>query len=625
MSFAGLWLRNARGTAADQLAKAVSRLAAPAQYPSIASLSSPDGELAFGYVSSLREARLQTPPARDPSAGLMIVGDLRLDNRRELSATLDAPNGESDAMLVLRAFQRWGEDCAARLLGDFALGIWDEGARTLTLIRDACGVRPLFYVVKADRVAFASRADVLLAIPGVSPRLDERAVIDYLGEFPEDEEHTLFADVRRLPPAHSVRIASSEPRIREYFDVGSVPALHLATDADYADALAEALQRSVARRVPDGVECGVLLSGGLDSTSVTCLAAEERKRRGASRLQTFSAVFPDLGACDERSFQQTVVTYAGTEHTALTPRPTGRSGDFSALLAAFGDPAPIGLHWLTWPLAEAAVDHNVSVLLTGIDGDRVVSHGGALLTELARSRQFSRLIRECLSVSDFTPSRKVKVLGGHVLQALLPKPALDAWDRLDPRKRGRFAPALRLLRRSQLGALGVEKRLQALAVRPSSTREAHLRSLKASDRNWDVELLDRLGASVGVEFRHPFFDRDVMALCVSFPGEQKRRGGFSRYVLRQAMARFAPDQVRLRKADTALDDAYSAWVRGWLARPEATASKLENLSEWVDVAELRRQIPQVPVWANGRPVDAVWRCVVFSRWLEHFHADQAMT
>ncbi len=626
MSFAGLWLP-AADRAAHALEPALARLASVGPFSTRYHCVSPPGNVCFGYSSSVREARFHTPPARLPQAELMLVGDLRLDNRRELAETLDVSHEQSDGLLILRAYQRWGERCCARLLGDFAFAIWDGAAKVLLLVRDACGVRPMFYTASAGRIAFASRADVLLAIPGVSADLDERAVIDYLTELPEEESRTLFSAVRRLPPACSLRFSAGEAKLHEYFDVAAVAPLRLRNDAEYAEALTEVLRRSVAARTVEERGYGVLLSGGLDSTTVACLAAERQRSQGRSPLQTFSAVFPEINACDERPYQRAVVESCNSQHTELMPRSRDSGGDFGSLVRAFGDPAPIGLHWLSWPIAAAAAARGVSVLLTGIDGDRVISHGGALFTELARARQWRRLTSECLSASDFSIGRKLRVLSSQVAQAFVPPSVLRGWDRVDPRRSREFSRSLRFIRPARLAASGVPERLRDLTARTFHTREAHIQSLKASDRNWDVELLDRLGVVNGIEFRHPFFDRNVMSLCVSMPGEQKRRGGYSRYVLRQAMSLFAPERVRARKNHTSLDQAFWAWTNDWMPQNEPhTPGQLSNLSAWVDVPMVERERRRLDQWATlsgpgGGPADFLRRCVVFSKWLEYISTD----
>jgi asparagine synthase (glutamine-hydrolysing) len=632
MSFAGLWLQGS-AAAAPQLEPALARLASAGVSTASHRSVSRRGHVAFGYSSSVPEARFHSPPEHnaDADSELMIAGDVRLDNRRELAAALGLPAEHSDLRLILCAYQRWAEGCAARLLGDFAFAIWDGAQSSLFLVRDACGVRPLFYVANAQIVAFASRADVLLAIPGVPCELDERAVVDYLAELPEDEARTVFAAVRRLPPACSLRVTPGSQRLDEYFDVAAVPPLRLRNDAEYAEALTAVLSQSVARRTVEDRSYGVLMSGGLDSTTVACLASDRLRAAGRSAVHTFSAVFPDISACDERPYQAAVVARCGSEHFEVTPRSDENGGDFAALVRAFGDPAPIGLHWLTWPIAQAARARGISVLLTGIDGDRVVSHGGALFTELARAKQWRRLTRECLTASDFSVGRKLRVLSSQVAQSFIPPSVLAGWDRVDPRRRYDASDSLRFIRPARLAASGAAQRLREPPTRTFHTREAHVQSLKASDRNWDVELLDRLGAATGIEFRHPFFDRDVVSLCVSLPGEQKRRGGYSRYVLRQAMSAFAPERVRARKNHTSLDDAFWVWTRGWMAAGGAgkaprgsrtEADTLSNLSSWIDVDGVARALKvtknAVETPASGRgPADFLRRCVVFSRWLEY--------
>lgn len=549
-----------------------------------------------------------------PSPGLCLAGDLRLHNRRELADLLGL-DGASDGQTAIEAYRRWGLDFARRLLGDFAFCLWDEAQRRLLLVRDAGGACPMFYTHRKARVAFCSHPRGLLSRPGSSRQLNERAVLDYLGEFPQEEEATLFAEVRRLPPGHLLVVDERKEWLVAYFRPTEIGERRLDDERDYAVALRETLARAVACRLPPERRLAVMLSGGLDSSTVAALAASARPREHLE-LHTISAVFPDFAECDERSFQALVVDRVGSRHHRVSPSPDGAAGDFERLCRIFSDPSFIGPHWIAWSACESARNENVGTMMTGIDGDRVVSHGAGRFGDLARARDWAGLRRELGAVHDFDWRRRIRVGAAQILLAELPGAWSRTLDRLDVRFRARLARRTRLLRSDALRRHGVLERLAEEPRRARTSRDEHLRALVAPDRNWDVELLEQLGTAFDIRFEQPFFDRRVVELCVSFPGSQKRQHGWSRYVLRQAMRGHLPDLLLDRRTDAAFDRPYWAWARRWLEGQSAQFATLDNISDYVDVPSARRLLTELPISPDGGPVDFLWKCVVLSRWLD---------
>ncbi|MET0793342.1 MAG: asparagine synthase-related protein, partial [Polyangiaceae bacterium] len=551
---------------------------------------------------------------------------VRLDNRAELLdalSVLDASLAEN--ALVLCAYQRWQEHCVQHLLGDFTFVIHDRRRQQLFAARDIAGARPLYYAAFGGVFAFASNPGALLALPELPRELDPRAVIDYLGDFPEDEAATLVRAVRRLAPGTQLVFGEAGARVSSYFDVQSIPERKLANDDEYAEALRAELTRAVACRVPKQGRCGVLLSGGLDSSMVTALAA----RVSSAPISTFSAVFDDTPECDERIYQRPVVRAAGTQHHEVRPHPSGPGADFETLCRTFGEPVPMGPHWLAWAATEAAAERGMNVLLTGADGDRVVSHGTGRTAELAYQHQWRELVREVRAVHDFSAWRKARVLAVHALLPFVPEAVRGALERRDPRRRRVLTNASRLLRADALIAAGVAPRLERVSRRALNTREFHERILTSSNRGRDVDLLDRLGSHFGLEFRHPFFDRRVIELCLSFPGEQKRNHGRPRFVLRNAMAGLVPDAVRFRSADTHFDAAFAAWNTPWaLAQAADAAQHVDNLAPFVNLPVLRTVLEQLQNPSNSAvagPVDLARRCVLLSKWLDSRGAPKIAT
>ncbi len=549
-------------------------------------------------------------------AALLVGGDLRLHNRAELSAALGLDDsGRSDRFLIAAAYRRWGTEFPRQVLGDFGLALWDASQRRLMLVRDTGGACPMFYSTHGGRLAFASHPRGLLALAGFPRALGERAVVDYLGELPQEEEATLFAAIRRVPPGHTLVVEETSDRLVSYFDVNEIAEQRLAGDDDYARALRDTLALAVDCRLPSSRRLAVMLSGGLDSSSIALLAGRTGSERKPDLL-TVSAIFPDMPECDERSFQSAVVAAIGSRHCEVQPDPDQAAGDFARLCRVFSEPSFIGPHWLAWAASEAATAGGATSMMTGIDGDRVVSHGAGRFGDLAAAGDFRGLARELRDVHDFDWQRRVRVGATQALFALLPERWERAFDALDPRHPAQVALRTAGLRADLLVRHDVASRLRIQPRRARSTRVEHARSLVAPDRNWDVELLEQLGTAFNLRFEQPFFDRRVVELCFSFPGSQKRNHGWPRYVLRNAFRDRLPPTVVNRRTDASFDRPYWQWARRWLLSHGANCDTLSNIAEYIDVSRVRAVLRDLPSEPSGGPVDFLWKCVVLSRWLD---------
>ncbi|MEY2539288.1 MAG: hypothetical protein QOG67_3028, partial [Verrucomicrobiota bacterium] len=225
-----------------------------------------------------------------------IVADARLDGRSELLEKLRAHFHQPlaaapDSELILRAYQAWGEDCVAQLYGDFAFAIWDSRHRRLFCARDQLGVKPLYYAVAGRSFLFSNTLNCLRTHPGVSDSLNDLAIADYLlFGFPQDPAATSFADIQRLPPAHTLAVSDSVSAPRRYWSLAPYSSIRYAKSDDYVGAFHEILRSAV----EDRLRCdraGMFLSGGMDSSAIAATVLDVCSSRGAAmELNAYTAV-----------------------------------------------------------------------------------------------------------------------------------------------------------------------------------------------------------------------------------------------------------------------------------------------------------------------------------------------
>ncbi|HYL35178.1 MAG TPA: asparagine synthase-related protein [Bryobacteraceae bacterium] len=258
-----------------------------------------DGPVGFGHTLLKTAAESETehqPFSLDGAT--WIVADARLDARPDLIAKLENQSqpglgAAADVELLLRAYLAWGEKCVDRLLGDFAFGIWDSPRQRLFCARDHLGIKPFYYSHNGSLVIFSNTLECIRQHPAVSDQLNDLAIADFLLlQRNQDLATTMFADIQRLPPAHTSAWSRAGKQSRRYWTMPVDPPLFLRRSEEYVDRFKELLRQSVGDRLRTN-EAGIFMSGGLDSTSMAAGAAEVLRARSPGGLSLWALTRDD--------------------------------------------------------------------------------------------------------------------------------------------------------------------------------------------------------------------------------------------------------------------------------------------------------------------------------------------
>ena len=525
---------------------------------------------------------------------LVLTADVRLDNREELIRDLDLTGRSKeeigDGEIVLAAYERWGEDSPRRLLGDFAFVIWDRKKQELFCARDFIGARPFYYYSSGRVFVFASEIKALLCAPEVPRRLNELRVAEYLVPTEQDNTITFFRDILRLPPAHSLTVGPGRSSMRRYWSPDPSREIRLGSDGEYVEAFREIFAEAVRCRLRSAYPVGSELSGGLDSSSVTCMA----RTLHSGRLHTFSAIYDDVPKGDERAFMGEVLKGGGLEPHFLQADRARPLGDLERLTWHLDAPFLSGV-FASWELRKLLPRLGVRVLLTGVDGDTVVTHGDSSLLDFARGGRWVTLATEINALSKVLGRSRRRLLLQAVIKPLTPEPALRSWRRLRGRPRPRLLPWVdeSLLRSDFSLRVGLEDHFKTLERDPPRStrvsRASHWRGLTSATWPYILELDDGIGGAFSFEHRYPFFDRRLVEFCLALPPEQKLNHGWSRAILRRAMAGYLPDKVRWRN-NKGMSQGH-AWARSLMFDQELLEDLISEdpraIEEYVDMDALR--------------------------------------
>lgn len=235
------------------------------------------GSVALGHcmLRTTPESLHEHQPLQSQDGRLTLVFDGRLDNREELRRDLALRGAvirdDTDSELVLHAYALWGEECPGKLLGDFVFAVWNESARQLFCARDHLGIRPLFYAALPGAFMVASDPTALLLAPGVTDELNETAVGDFLlfGGY-LDDTLSIYKMIHRLPAGHSIQVSSEGVRRKRYWHFPSEYSVYYRRQSEYIDHFRSLLTSAVLDRAR-GNNIAVGMSGGLDSTSIAAI------------------------------------------------------------------------------------------------------------------------------------------------------------------------------------------------------------------------------------------------------------------------------------------------------------------------------------------------------------------
>jgi asparagine synthase (glutamine-hydrolysing) len=495
-----------------------------------------------------------------------ITADARIDAQSELRAKLTAAgrSGVSkadDAQLILNAYLAWGEECVKHLIGDFAFAIWDARRQTLFCARDHFGVKPFFYSQRDKRFVFANGLDCVRIHPSIRGELDELAIANFLlfGSF-EDWAATAFADIRRLPPGHTLVLSAQDLTVASYW---SLPDLEVSyrEAGDYVEHFSLLLDQAVSDRLRSD-KVAIEMSGGLDSTSLAAVARKLMQAEGRPfELCAHSVIYDRLFADPERRYAQQAADYLGIPIHFLVADDYRLYG-FHLAQGKMPEPCHAPQIAMDVHLAEA-IGSTARVALTGWDGDALLAESPKpYLRTLARQRKYLSLVQGigayALSERRLLPLNWRDRLS-RKNSAAAPLPTFPPWINRE------FATRLHLHER---WARSQQASRLPHPLRPYALKSFGLvRELSNFFDNYDPGVNGQL-----VEYRHPMMDLRLISYCLSLPPlpwcVRKR-------ILREAMRGCLPESVRLRAKTALAGNPYLAhlhspesdWVDGFKASP----------------------------------------------------------
>ena len=555
------------------------------------------------------------------------------DLRPELEAQGIKFRGHSDTEVMLEAIATYGvEATVKRLIGMFTIGLWDRRERTLTLVRDRLGIKPLYWAKFGDLFLFGSELKALRAYPGWTPRINRSAVAAFMRHNYIPAPHTIYEGVHKVEPGTVLTLPwNGEPKIKRFWDARTVAQAGLANpiqvdDTELTDRLEALLRDAVRRRMVADVPVGAFLSGGINSSTVAALM----KAANAGPVRTYTIGF-ELPGFDETTHSAAVARHLGTDHTELTVTAKEALNVIPQLPdmydEPFADSSQIPTH-----LVSAMTRRHVTVALSGDGGDELF--GG-----YNRYQMTGRLWR---SFALLPASMR------HTLAGLLTAVSPDRWSQMlsivpastRPRQVGeklhKFATVLRaegdtdLYRRlvthwdpsrvipGATETKGVLWDPQIEQDFPGLLERMQFLDLVTYLPDDILTKVDRASMAVALEARVPLLDHRVVEFAWKIPRQTLMRYGVGKWPLRQVLYRHVPREL-IERPKTGFAIPLGEWLRGPLRDWAETLLSEKRLreSELFSVPTVRQ------VWTehlNGRRnwQHLLWDVLMLEAWRERW-------
>lgn len=515
------------------------------------------GSAALGHcmLRTTPESLEEVQPLANDAGTCILVMDGRVDNwldlRTQLIAGGAALRNQSDAELVLHAYEMWGADCPRHIDGDFAFVLWDMASQSIFCARDRFGIKPLQYHWDGTHFSFASEVSALLALPWVKAELNEGLVLEYLGAQWRTIDESFWHGIRRLTPSTGLMVDRQGPRRLIYWKPPLDNDTAQWSDAAYAAKYLELFTDAVRRLSRSNSPVAYEVSGGLDSSAIFSVA--ERLRRAgqlpAPDVCGYTLKFPAGTEADELHFVKAVAAHSAKEVAEIAPSCPSIAW-YQAQVQADAEMPDYPNGAMANGLRTIARSRGSRALLAGVGADELLSSGRNYYADAISAmdwRKFLHLavtdVRSCgvtqtvkwilrFGVFECLPA-SVQGMVRSILRHVRPEHSRRVAGWLTPRS-------------SQLLRNRVPKPFSSNFEPRTPEQSKLLNSLFDPYSLWSRSGEELSCAKLGLDLRYPFLDRALVEFLLTMPSHMRMRGEWTKFVHRQAMKGVLPEEVRWR-------------------------------------------------------------------------------
>jgi len=564
--------------------------------------------------------------SEDGSVQVVFNGEIYnfLELRQQLQSRGHLFSTQSDTEVLVHGYEEWGVDCVHRLRGMFAFAIWDENKKTLILVRDRLGIKPLYYFCDGSRIIFASELKAVLEDRTVSKDLDLEALSDYLSFGYVPCPKTIFKFIRKLSPGHVLIQSAAGAEIKQYWDLEFQPNVHTSTD-EFCDQIMETLEESIRLRLISDVPLGAFLSGGIDSSAVVALMASLKENPVVTSSIGFSK-----RKFSELDYARKTARFFNTNHHEYIVAPD--AVDIVNKLSWFYDEPFADSSSIPTYYVSKMTRQNVTVALSGDGGDenfagyrryyfdrlenqirnilpgtvRKYLIGGiarlypkadwlpqpfrakTLLTNISHDHIYAHFN----TVSLFSPEMKEQVMNPDV------RHSLNGYDSIEVFKKYYY----------DCDRAGFSDPL-------SRVQYVDFKTYLVDDI---LTKVDRASMANSLEVRVPLLDHKFVELVAGIPSQLKLKGRESKYIFKKALMELLPEEI-INRNKMGFSIPVGGWMRNELREmAEDTLFKNSLNSNIFFDTKYVRQLWKQHLSGMSDFTEPLWALMSFKLWAEKF-------
>ncbi len=587
-----------------------------------------DEHVALGHrrLSIIDLTSGQQPMASDDGEYILIFnGEVYnfKETRVELEELGHIFHSHSDTEVILHAYMQWGSDCVEKLQGMFTFAIWHKTQQSLFISRDRLGIKPLFYAMIDGTFYFASELKSITLIPGLSKKIDAKAIEQYFALGYAAEPHTIYQDVAKLPPGHNltIKVGDEAPKVEQYWDVSYAQQVEM-PEEDYLEAMVDQFKSAVDSHMNADVPLGSFLSGGVDSSAVVAMMSQLSNEKSSgtatdttNKPVTTCSIGFDVKDYNETDFARMVAKDYKTDHQEQIVA----SDDYELvdlLAGLYDEPYADSSAMPTYRVCQLARE-KVTVCLSGDGADEL----------LAGYRRYGLMMNE-EKVRSILPYSVRKPIFG-TLGKLYPKldwapqflRAKTTFQSLAMDTAEGYFHGVSLLNDAQRKALFSDELYQELkGYTALEVFREHQENFDGNDPLSLIQYLDiktylvgdiltkvdRASMAHSLEVRVPFLDHKFVEWTAKIPTDLKIKNGCGKYILKKAMEPHLPHDVLYRKK-MGFRVPLSDWFRGPLKQKlrDALLSdqmkssglfNMKTIEKWLDDHQSGRKEYSAPLW-----------------------------
>jgi asparagine synthase (glutamine-hydrolysing) len=547
---------------------------------------------------------------------ILINFDGRIDNRNELDFF---DSNISDAKNILNLYKQKLMSKIKLLAGPFAFCIVDLSTNKILAYRDQMGVRPLYYFYDKETFIYSTEIDYIFADRNINKDVNFKKLQYFILKGNRFNEETFFKQIFRLRRSSNLEIKDKTIKIGEYFNFNNIPKIKFNSNEEYADKFKEIFFKIIKSQInTDNNKIASMLSGGLDTSSITSTIA--LLKDNSVEHKTYSIVFNNLRKQDiemvyETNYIKDVIDKYSIDSNIIGLEYYNIQDYLKNIQSDYTEPNYHGNKYMDTEMIKAMKLDGHKIILSGFDGDSVITHGEQHLFLLLKNMNFLKFIKEVYKRDKVRKNKFsfFKVFKKYILRVFLPNFVYKIKGILN-----KDLPAIQtsnFLKNNQLPSLPVSDMSNKYINSIKDFENFHINTINTNVWERVFEWQDIDYGRNALEIRYPFMDIRLISFCLCIPESQKLQNGISRFILREAMKEIIPDSIYHRMNKSILSPYYDYSIEERFAemKSDIIESKNEHINALVDKKYIKSIRPDT---ASLNEMVIFQHVYILTKWLD---------